>query len=90
MSLFKHLITKVMAIFVWILTLKINSSTLSIDFVNPLQLEDESDYGMSLLFHFYKIIPNIDFKKTNFITTKISIKTGTYEITHIEAYIQKQ
>ncbi|CAG9814731.1 unnamed protein product [Phaedon cochleariae] len=44
-----------------IVTLKGRTSTLSIDFLTPLQLDPDSDYGLALLgFHSYNSIPNID------------------------------
>lgn len=79
-------------------TLKGVSSTLSIDFVNPLQLSNENTYGLALVgFHSYNSIPNIEEGRNNKFyyfengdTSKervITIPTGSYEISDIENLI---
>ncbi|CAH2019507.1 unnamed protein product [Acanthoscelides obtectus] len=82
-----------------IFTLKSHTSTLSIDFVNPIRLEDGSDYGLSLLsFYSYNSVPNIDEGHNKFYyyennnknrEKNIVIPTGAYEIEDIESYIKK-
>lgn len=83
-----------------IFTLKSHTSTLSIDFLNPLLLEEDVDYGLSLLsFHSYNSIANIKEGPNKFhyyenndtsIEKIIVIPTGAYEIANIESYIQNQ
>lgn len=79
-----------------ILTLKGRSSTLSIDFVPPLQLDSNYNYGLALLsFHSYNSIPNIEAGSKFYLATEKNKKTildlpeGSYEISDIEAHIKK-
>lgn len=79
-----------------ILTLKGRSSTLSIDFVPPLQLDPNYDYGLALLsFHSYNSIPNIEAGSKFYLAneknkkTVLDIPEGSYEISDLETYIKK-
>lgn len=79
-----------------ILTLKGRTSTLSIDFVPPIELNPAFHYGLALLsFHSYNSIPNID-KGSKFHLSNsageqlvIELAEGSYEISDIEAYIKQ-
>lgn len=79
-----------------ILTLKGRSSTLSIDFVPPIELSPAFHYGLALLsFHSYNSIPNID-KGSKFHLVNsggeqlvVELPEGSYEIRDIEAYINQ-
>lgn len=78
-----------------ILTLKGHISTLSIDFVPPLQLDPDFQYGLALLsFHSYNSVPNIDSDSKFYLSDgkkiikTINIPEGSYEIEDIEAYLQ--
>lgn len=81
-----------------IFTLKGNSHVLSVDFINPIQLNPNADYALALIsFHSYNSIPNIDsgankfyYSEKNKQKKEITIPTGAYEISDIEAYLQKQ
>lgn len=81
-------------------TLHGRTSTLSIDFDNPIFLDPNAEYGLALLgFYSYNSIPNISaengdnkfyYQTGSFGSPKvISIPTGSYEIKNIEAFIQK-
>lgn len=79
-----------------LLTLKSQTSTLSIDFQPPIQLNPDYTYGLSLLsFHSYNSIPNIDdgskfyVKDSKGIETIITLPEGSYEIGDIEAHIKQ-
>ena len=74
-----------------IFTLTGRSSTLSIDFVNPIELDAHSYYGLALIgFYSYNSIPNIEAANNKFYyvdnhqTKKIIIPVGSYEIDNIE------
>lgn len=81
-----------------IFTLKSQTSLLSFDFANPIELESEFKYGLALIgFYSYNTIPNVE-DETYFYFTKnnnnkqqkrILIPTGTYEINDIEEYLAK-
>lgn len=84
-----------------IFTLRGRGAILSIDFYNPIELDPQYDYALALIgFHTYNSIPNIEEGVNNKLyywelgdRTKekvISIPTGSYEISDIEAYIQSQ
>ena len=81
----------------YIFTLSSTNHALNIDFINPIQLEPESTYGLALIgFHSYNSIPNIEpgrnkFEYQNVETGKkkcIIIPTGSYEIRDLEQYLQ--
>lgn len=80
-----------------IFTLKSRDSTLKIDFVNPIQLESDSEYGIALLgFHSYNSIPNIEegskfyYKAAEDQEEKyIEFPVGAYEISDIENFLLK-
>lgn len=80
-----------------LLSLKGRSSILSTDFLPPIQLDPENNYGLALLsFHSYNSIPNIEKKNCKLYlidsmgkVTTIHVPEGSYEINDIEAYIQK-
>ncbi|KAJ8939269.1 hypothetical protein NQ318_015227 [Aromia moschata] len=74
-------------------------STLSIDFYNPIELNSQYEYALALIgFHTYNSIPNIEEGKNNKLyywdlnnkKKEVSIPTGSYEISDIEAYLRKQ
>lgn len=82
-----------------ILTLKGRTSTLSIDFVNPLILDVDSTYGLALLaFYSFNSIPNIEVGRNNKFyyfenndrnkEKVIEIPTGSYEIEDIEKFLK--
>lgn len=84
-----------------IFTIRGRGATLSIDFYNPIELDSEYDYALALIgFHTYNSIPNIEEGVNNKLyywelgdrskEKVISIPTGSYEISDIEAYIQGQ
>lgn len=83
-----------------IFTLKGNSSTLTIDLVNPIQLDIDSDYGIALIgFHSYNSIPNIEEGKKFYYWENndknkeeviINFPAGSYEISDIEDFLLKQ
>ena len=80
-----------------IVTLEGRTSTLSIDFLTPLQLDPDSDYGLALLgFHSYNSIPNIDKGSKFYLQDKtkagkiIDIPEGSYDIVDIETFIRKE
>lgn len=82
-----------------IFTLKGNSHVISVDFINPIQLDHNSDYALALTsFHSYNSIPNIDLGANKFYyysedskeRKEITIPTGAYEILDIETYLRKQ
>jgi len=79
-------------------TLKSRSSTFSIDFPTPIVLDPNYEYGLALIgFYSYNTIPNIEegtkfkyYSKGNDTPHFITIPTGTYEITDLEAYLKNQ
>lgn len=84
-----------------IFTLRGRSSTLSVDFYNPIVLDPQYDYSVALIgLHTYNSIPNIEEGVNNKFyywelgdKTKekiIHIPTGSYEISDIESYLQKR
>lgn len=75
-----------------ILTLKGRSSILSTDFVPPIELDSDYNYGLALLsFHSYNSIPNIEKNSYLYIANKkISIPEGSYEIGDIEEFIKEK
>lgn len=84
-----------------IFTLSGRSSTLSVDFYNPIELDPLYDYSLALIgFHTYNSIPNVEEGVNNKFyywefgdKTKekvINIPTGSYEISDIESYLQKK
>lgn len=84
-----------------IFTITGRSATLSIDFYNPIELDPQYDYALALIgFHTYNSIPNIEEGVNNKFYywelgdrskgKVISIPTGSYEISDIEAYLQSQ
>lgn len=83
-----------------IFTLSGRSSTLSVDFYNPLVLDPHHDYSLALIgLHTYNSIPNIEENRNNKFSfwefgdrskeKIVHIPTGAYEISDIEAYLQK-
>lgn len=83
-----------------IFTLSGRSSILSVDFYNPLVLDQYHDYSLALIgLHTYNSIPNIEENRNNKFyywefgdRTKariVHIPTGAYEIGDIEAYLRK-
>lgn len=79
--------------------LKSNNYVLSADFLNPIQLNPEFEYGLALTAFFsYNSIPNIEEGENTFSYIhnatkkqgKIVIPTGSYEIGDIEDYIRRQ
>lgn len=78
-----------------IFTLKGRSSTLSIDFNIPLELDPNHQYGLALIgFYSYNTIPNISenyfyYHEEGGETKKIHIPTGTYEISDIADYLER-
>lgn len=82
----------------YIFTLTSTSHILNIDFVNPIQLDPEVQYGLALIgFHSYNSIPNIDSNCNTFnyrnIANRIGyieIPEGAYEISDIEKYLRKR
>lgn len=82
-----------------VFTLKSTNYILSIDFINPLFLDETSDYGLALIgFYSYNSIPNIESDKNKFTytdvktkeTKTVAIPTGSYEISDIETYIRQK
>lgn len=84
-----------------IFTLRGRSSTLSVDFYNPIELDPRYDYSLALIgLHTYNSIPNIEAGVNNkFYYWKlgdktqekvVSIPTGSYEISDIESYLQQR
>jgi hypothetical protein len=71
---------------------------LSTDFINPIELDSEFDYGLALIgFHSFNSIPNIEEGENKFYytdnknqTKEIVIPTGSYEISDIESYLRRQ
>jgi len=79
-----------------VFTIKGRTSTLSIDFVNPIELKPGFQYGLGLIgFYTYNTIPNVEentyffYVENNRINKQISIPSGTYEIGDIENYIKQ-
>lgn len=78
-----------------VFTLKGRSSTLSTDFVPPIELDPNSQYGIALIgFYSYNTIPNIE--ENTYLhyseggkEKKLQIPSGTYEISDIENYLSK-
>lgn len=75
-----------------------NSTALTIDFVNPIQLDSDSEYGIALLgFHSYNSVPNIEegakfyyWEKNDRENEKhIDFPVGSYEISDIEEFLLK-
>lgn len=70
-----------------------NTSELSVNYYPPIYLSNNIQYEIGLInFETYNTIPNID-DKNNVIKIgphKIQFPIGTYEITDIDQYIQKQ
>lgn len=84
-----------------IFTLRGRSSTLSVDFFNPIVLDPRCDYSLALIgLHTYNSIPNIEVGVNNKFyywelndksqQKVIEIPTGSYEISDIESYLQKK
>lgn len=84
-----------------IFTLRGRSSTLSVDFYNPIDLDLQYDYSLALIgLHTYNSIPNIEEGVNNKFyywelgdkskEKVIKIPTGSYEISDIESYLQKK
>lgn len=81
-----------------IFTLKSNNHILSTDFVNPVELNPDFEYGLALIgFHGYNSIPNIEPGENKFYYTEgknqqqvITIPTGSYEISDIETYLKQK
>lgn len=78
-----------------IFTLKGRTSTLSIDFTNPIELNREAEYGLALIgFHSYNSIPNIErakfYYQDNKVNKSFDIPTGVYEIEDLAKYIRLQ
>lgn len=83
-----------------IFTIRGRSSTLSVDFYNPIELDSRYDYALALIgFHTYNSIPNIEEGKNNKFyywdlnnieQKEVGIPTGSYEISDIESYLRKQ
>jgi len=74
------------------LTLSGTSSTLEAQYFPPIELSPQKNYMLGLVeFLGFNSIPNIDIEKNKFYigNHKITIPTGTYEITYIERYIQE-
>lgn len=83
----------------YIFTLKSHNHVLSTDFINPIQLDSTSDYGLALIgFHSYNSIPNIEETENKFYYTiksenqqkVIKIPTGSYEISDLETYLREK
>lgn len=84
-----------------IFTLRGRSSTLSVDFYNPIDLDPEYNYSLALIgLHTYNSIPNIEQGVNNKFyywelgdkskEKVIEIPTGSYEISDIESYLQNK
>lgn len=72
-----------------------NSSVLSSNFTPPIILEDNVDYSLGLtVFETYHSIPNVIDGENNMFYygngEKITLPTGSYELSSIESYIQSQ
>lgn len=82
-----------------VFTLKGRSSTLSTDFVPPIELDPSHQYGIALIgFYSYNTIPNIEENTYLYYSEasaegvqekKLQIPSGTYEISDIEKYLAK-
>lgn len=80
-----------------IFTLIGRTPTLSTDFLNPIVLDPNYQYGLALIgFHSYNTIPNIE-EHTKFYysdaknhRSHIEIPSGAYEITDINSFLKKQ
>lgn len=76
-------------------TLQGTSSVLSANYYPPIELDPNRQYSLGLIgFHTYNSIPNIEEGVNNkFIygdNQEILIPTGSYEISDIESYLQRQ
>ncbi|KAJ8969746.1 hypothetical protein NQ317_009580 [Molorchus minor] len=80
---------KVINIMSHIFTVRGRSSILSVDFNNPIELDPKYNYSLALIgFHTYNSIPNIESGVNNkFYYWEL---VGSYEISDIEAYLQKR
>lgn len=84
-----------------IFTLRGRTSTLSVDFYNPIVLDQYHNYSLALIgLHTYNSIPNIEegvnnrfyyweFGDRSKPQKVVHIPTGSYEISDIESYLQK-
>lgn len=79
-------------------TLTGRSNSLSSDYYPPIELNPNYEYSLALTgFHTFNNIPNIEENRNNkfYISNKLgveeifSIPTGTYELSDIESYLQK-
>lgn len=89
-----------MSIMSLLFTLHGRTSSLSIDFDNPIYLDSDAEYGLAVLgFYSFNSIPNIEEKNgdNKFYCqsgslgrpTVITFPTGSYEIKNVEEHVQK-